>query len=112
MDLKSELWHERFGSNMTERLADFQPDDIQWTIFLAHATRRADSIHAAKEVLLNAESKFPKEAALKYNLACYFCQMGEIQNARNYLKKAFEIDLNWRIAALEDEDLKLLWEFL
>jgi hypothetical protein len=31
---------------------------------------------------------------------------------REYLKKAFEIDLNWRMAALEDEDLKLLWELL
>ena len=68
--------------------------------------------NSAKEVLLNAESKFPKEAAIKYNLACYFCQTGEIQNAKNYLRKAFEIDLNWRMAALEDEDLKLLWESL
>ena len=87
-------------------------DDVQWTISLAYATRRADSIQAAKEVLLNAEPKFPTEAAIKYNLACYFCQTGEIQNAKNYLKKAFEIDLNWRMAALEDEDLKLLWESL
>jgi hypothetical protein len=45
-------------------------------------------------------------------LACYLCQAGEIQNAKNYLKKAFEIDLNWRVAALEDEDLKLLWQSL
>jgi len=97
---------------IAKRLADFQPDDIQWTISFAYATRRADSIPAAKEVLLNAESKFPKEAAIKYNLACYFCQTGEIQNAKNYLRKAFEIDLNWRMAALEDEDLKLLWESL
>ena len=97
---------------IAKRLADFQPDDIQWTISFAYATRRADSIPAAKEVLLNAESKFPKEAAIKYNLACYFCQMGEIQNAKNQLRKAFEIDLNWRMAALEDEDLKLLWESL
>jgi len=97
---------------IAKRLADFQPDDIQWTISFAYATRRADSIPAAKEVLLNAESKFPKEAAIKYNLACYFCQTGDIQNAKNYLKEAFEIDLNWRMAALEDEDLKLLWESL
>jgi len=31
---------------------------------------------------------------------------------KNHLKKAFEIDLNWRMAALEDEDLKLLWDSL
>ena len=97
---------------IAKRLADFQPDNVQWTISLAYATRRADSIQAATEVLLNAEPKFPKEAAIKYNLACYFCQTGEIQNAKSYLKEAIEIDLNWRLAALEDEDLKLLWESL
>ena len=78
--------------DMAKRLVDFQPDDIQWTISLAYATRRANSIQAAKEVLLNAEPKFPKEPVIKYNLACYFCQTGEIQNAKNYLKRAFEID--------------------
>ena len=83
---------------IAKRLADFQPDDIQWTISLAYATRRADSIQAAKEILLNAEPKFPKEAAMKYNLACYFCQTGDIQNAKNYLKEAFVIDFNWRMA--------------
>ena len=62
--------------------------------------------------LLNAEAKFPNETTIKYNLACYFCQEVDIQGAKNYLKKAFEIDLNWRMTALEDEDLKPLWEAL
>jgi tetratricopeptide (TPR) repeat protein len=97
---------------IAKRLADFQPNEVRWTISLAYATRRADSIQAAKEVLLNAEPKFPKEAAIKYNLGCYFCQTGDIHNAKNYLKKAFEIDLNWRMAALDDEDLKPLWDSL
>jgi len=97
---------------IAKRLAEFQPDDIQWTISLAYATRRANSIQAAKEVLLNAEPKFPKEPAIKYNLACYFCQTGNIQNARNYLKKAFELDPHCRMAALEDEDFKPLWNSL
>ena len=73
---------------IAKRLADFQPDDIQWTISLAYATRRADSIQAAKEVLLNAEPKFPKEPAIKYNLACYFCQTGDIQNGEKLLKES------------------------
>ena len=95
---------------IAKRLADFQPDDIQWTISLAYATRRANSIQAAKEVLLNVEPKFPKEPAIKYNLACYFCQTGEIKTAKNYLKKAFGIDLSWRVAALEDADLQPIWD--
>jgi tetratricopeptide (TPR) repeat protein len=91
---------------IAKRLADFQPNDIQWTISLAYAIRRADSIQAAKEVLLKAEPKFPKEAAIKYNLARYFCQTGDIKSAKTYLKKAFEIDSNWRVTALDDADLQ------
>jgi tetratricopeptide (TPR) repeat protein len=97
---------------LAKRLTEFQPDDVKWTISLAYATRRVDSIEAAKEVLLKAEPKFPNQAAIKYDLACYFCQTGNIDSAKNYLKKAFEIDLNWRMTALEDEDLKPLWESL
>ena len=76
-------------------LREFQPDNVQWTISLAYATRRAYSIDIAMEILLNAEAKFPKEAAIPYNLACYYCQRGEIENAKRYLKQAFEIDPNW-----------------
>jgi tetratricopeptide (TPR) repeat protein len=97
---------------IAKRLHEFQPDNVEWTISLAYATRRADSIEAAKELLLNAEPKFPNEPAIKYNLACYCCQTGDIQNAKNYLKKAFEGDPNCRMTALEDEDLKPLWRSL
>ena len=64
------------------------------------------------EILLNAVAKFPTEAAIPYNLACYYCQRGEIGKAKRYLKRAFEIDLKWRTAALEGEDLKPLWDSL
>jgi tetratricopeptide (TPR) repeat protein len=64
------------------------------------------------EILQSAEAKFPREAAIPYNLACYYCQLKELEKAKRYLKKAFEIDLNWRKAALSDEDLKPLWDSL
>ena len=74
--------------------------------------RRAYSIDVAMEILVDAEAKFPTEPAIPYNLACYYCQLGEIENAKRYLRQAFEIDPNWRKAALEDEDLKPLWDSL
>ena len=97
---------------IAKRLKEFQPDNVQWTISLAYATRRAYSIDVAMEILLDAEAKFPREAAIPYNLACYYCQLGEMEKAKRYLKGAFEIDLNWRKAALDDEDLKPLWDSL
>jgi tetratricopeptide (TPR) repeat protein len=99
-------------AEIAKRLAEFQPDNPQWPVSLAYATRRAISIEAAKEILLNAEPKFPKEGVIKYNLACYSCQTGDIDAAKNYSKKAFEIDSSWRLTALNDEDLKPMWDSL
>src|SRR5215471_7308722 len=95
---------------IAKRLADFEPQDVQWAVSYAYATRRAESIAAAKPILLNAEKRFPKEAIIKYNLACYFCQKEDIETAKAYLKKTFEIDSNWRSRALDDADLKPLWD--
>lgn len=78
---------------VAKRSAEDDPRNVQWAISLAYAIRQANSIQEATEILLNAEPKFPKEAIIKYNLACYFCQTEEIETAKNYLKKAFEIDL-------------------
>jgi predicted Zn-dependent protease len=97
---------------IAKRLAQFQPNDIQWTVSFAYATRRAESVETAKEILLNAEPKFPKEAVIPYNLACYECQLGNVESAKNYLKKAFQIDSNWRLTALDDSDLQPLWDDL
>jgi tetratricopeptide (TPR) repeat protein len=100
------------AAKMAKRLVEFQPDNVQWVVSLAYATRRANSIEAAKELLLNAESRFPKEAVIKYNLACYECVAGNLEEAKKYLQKCFEIDSSWRLQALEDEDLEPVWDSL
>ena len=97
---------------IAKRLAKFQPNDVQWTVSLAYATRRADSVEAATDFLLKAESQFPKQAVIKYNLSCYLCQLGDLETAKTYLKRTFELNPDWRLQALEDEDLKPLWDSL
>jgi hypothetical protein len=73
---------------IAKRLAEFQPDDIQWTISLAYATRRADSIQAAEEILLNAEPKFPKEGIIKYNLACLLLPDRRYRDSKKLLEES------------------------
>jgi len=64
-------------------------------------------------ILNNIREAFRSQGfEIDVNLACYFYQIGDIQNAKNYLKKAFELDPNCRMTPLEDEDLKPLWESL
>lgn len=79
---------------------------------LAFATRRAESVQAAKAVLLRAFALLPKEAILHYNLACYECRLGNLDAARERLRGAFELEPRFRQAVLEDEDLAPLWDSL
>ena len=96
------------------RLCEFDPTNVQWVISYAYASRRAESVNAARNILINALPKFPQESIIYYNLACYDAVVGDLRAAREYLKKAFEVDSNWRSQALGDEDLKPLcgitWE--
>lgn len=81
---------------------------IQW----AYATRRRENIEAARSILEEAVRRFPKEAVIPFNLACYECQLGHADKARQYLEQAFSLNPDCRRMALEDEDLKPLWDDL
>ena len=94
---------------VAKRLAEFQPHDIQWTISLAYATRRAESIEAAKEILMQALQRHPDEAMVHFNLGCYASQLGDLTLAKAHLKRAFVIEPKCRLMALDDPDLKPLW---
>src|ERR1700709_1902992 len=59
------------------RLVELEPGNIQWTVSPAYATRRAVSLRAAKDILFAALPRFPGEAIIPFNLACYLCQLGD-----------------------------------
>jgi Flp pilus assembly protein TadD len=94
------------------RLVEHEPTNVQWVVSLAYATRRADSIESARSILLAALPCFPAEAVIPFNLACYFCQLGDLDAAKDHLNRAFAIDADWRAAALDDRDLEPLWKTL
>lgn len=89
-------------------LAESDPGNAQWAISDAYATRRAESIEAAKSILLLALQKHPKEPMIRYNLGCYECRQQHLDAAREYLADAFQLEKRLRIIALDDEDLKPL----
>ncbi len=94
------------------RLAAYDPEEAQWPLSQAYATRRAESIEAAKCILLEAVERHPKEPILHYNLACYECQLGDIEVAKARLAHAFKLAPKCRLMALDDEDLAPLWDTL
>ncbi len=60
--------------------------------------------------LLPAFERFPKEATIPYNLACYACQLGNLEHAQSWLEKAAQIRGRRAIKALAagDPDLEPL----
>lgn len=97
-------------------LLEQYPSDPQVWVFVAYATRRkpGGGIDKAKEILLVAQQRFPKEPLIAYNLACYECQLNHLEEAKSWLAKAFEIGSQTmlRKMAMDDPDLKPLWPAL
>lgn len=85
-------------------------EEPQWTVLWAFATRRADSIDQARVILVNAIERRPNVATFHYSLACYICQLGELERAKTTLHTAFKLEPQYRAMALDDDDLKPLWE--
>jgi Flp pilus assembly protein TadD len=61
--------------------------------------------------LIQAQRTFPKEQIIAYNLACYDCQLGDLNAARSWLEKACALGDARKIKhmALQDPDLEPLW---
>ena len=91
--------------DMARELAQGDPGNVQWWISWAYATRRAESIGAAKAILLEAVKQHSDEPLIHYNLACYDCQLGDLETAKAYLKRAFKLESGYRKIAAGDEDL-------
>lgn len=51
-------------------------------------------------------------ALLHYNLACYFCLLGDLATARERLARACKMEKKLKVDALEDRDLEALWTTL
>lgn len=120
---RPEVIHFRIGLHVAEKqwaegrelalhLVNVQPEDAESWIRLAYCTRRAASVADAEEILMKALSLHPEEAMVRYNLACYACVTGRMEEARERLREAFTLHEGIRKLAAEDEDLKPLWREL
>ena len=107
---KAGQWNE--AAEIATRLLELSPANCGAWTGLSYATRRKQGggIPQAKEILLKAAARFPKEPLIAYNLACYECQLGNLDQARQWLKKAGELGSPAVIKkmAASDPDLKPL----
>jgi len=90
---------------VAESLARRCPDNPRWWILWAYSLRREKSVADARAVLMEAAVIHPDFALIHYNLACYSCVEGAVPGATSLLKKAFSMNQDLRMTALDDRDL-------
>ena len=85
-----------------------QDDPLQWND-LAWVVRRASGLDESLKILSETLEKFPDDAMTHFNLGCYACQLGDIEEAKTRVRKAIELDTKFKLLALDDADLEPLW---
>ena len=66
----------------------------------------------AEAILLRAQSIHPKVTMIAFSLACYGSVTGRMEEAKARLRHAVELDQNVRRLAVDDEDLRPLWDWI
>lgn len=109
--LSEKKWDEAF--RWAQKLMVVQPDEPAGWLHCAYALRRmkGGGVDQAWAFLRPVAEKFPDEPVIAFNLACYACQLNQLDDARLWLKRAGAIGGVKEILAmaLADADLKLLW---
>jgi hypothetical protein len=92
-------------AEVSNHLRKIEPDEVGHPLNMAYATRRFKSEVDAAEVLSMALRRHYDDALVRYNLACYWCVMGRVEEAREMLETACRKDESLRELAETDEDL-------
>ena len=105
-----EKWEEAaiIGKGALRQYREFGP------LYLATADALRNSAGAgeAKAVLVRGEPFLKDEGVFHFLLACYECQLGDMDAAKRELKTSFNLDARLRERMLHEPDLEQVWESL
>ena len=92
------------------RLAKANPEDRHAWVSRSYALHELKRTEEARQNLLSVLPRFPKDALMRYNLACYECQLGNRDAACERLREAFALPdgEEFRATAMADTDLVTL----
>ena len=94
---------------LAPRLVQAAPSNERFWIAWAYALREQQKINEARDVLLRGVAIISAPSVLvDYNLACYFCLLGDLAEARRRLSLVFTREPAWKQEARHDPDLAAL----
>ena len=104
----AEKWE--FCIEISNTLVKMKPDDLSCWIRRSYVLHKLERTQEAYDGLKPALDTFKGEWLLQYNLACYTCLLGNVDEARELIEEAIELGGNVvRLRALDDEHLIRVW---
>jgi Flp pilus assembly protein TadD len=106
-------WRE--AAAVAERWVETEPGSPEAWIQRSFALHECQATREAWDKLLPAATLFPRVNTIAYNLACYACQLGNLDAARRWIRRCLLILKNpverrlWSTTAQRDSDLQPLW---
>jgi len=92
-------------------MLELAPDRPEAWINSAHTLHQLKQTQDAWNALYTVRHRFPKVAAIPYNLACYACELGRLKDSQKWLRKAVALGGDeFKHMALTDAALEPLWE--
>jgi tetratricopeptide (TPR) repeat protein len=103
------LWEDCVG--IATNILELAPKNVFGWIHRSYALHELKRTIEARDLLQPALKRFPKNETIPYNLACYECQLGDLEAARDWLRRAMKLKKPEALKeqALEDQDLKPMW---
>jgi len=91
-------------------LVELSPEVPLGWIHRSYSLHELKRTQEARDNLMFVVERFPDNTTMRYNLACYECQLGRLDLARDWLRKAFALGDSARIRnmAMDDPDLRPL----
>jgi predicted Zn-dependent protease len=90
------------------RLTEVLPQYALGWVHLAFSLHELKQTVAARDVLLPVVENFPRDGLMRYNLACYACQLGDVTDAEAWLVRAMKIMGKKEVQLMAQSDPDLL----
>jgi tetratricopeptide (TPR) repeat protein len=105
--------HWEFAYTIAQGLIAYMPDDPAGYLNRSTALHELRRTPEAWNNLLPAALKFPKNSTIALHLARYACQLGHLDEAKAWIKKAVTLDDAGEVMsrALKEPDLGPLWPY-
>lgn len=94
------------GAKIAMQLCRMSPQQTSYFLHAGYCLHECGDTLLARSVLESGPISLQNEALYHYNMGCYCAVLGELEPARDFVLKSFEMDPALRQQAEHDADLK------